>query len=383
MTFNLLEIASVALSAAPWLLLGLLAAGLVRALIPQERLGGWLGGAGPAAVLRGAVAGTPLPLCSCGAIPTALSLHRSGAGRGPTTAFLVSTPGVGVDSMAITYALLGPVMLAGRVLGAFATAVAAGLLVARFGTTAAAPAPGKTAPADDCCGTGAGDDDCCGTGAGDDDCCSAGAGDDDCCSRGETAASPLGRRLQDGVRYAFTTLLDDISGWLFAGLLVAGILMTFFPPQTLASVGSGLLPMLLMAVIGVPMYICATAATPVAAAMLFAGISPGTVLVFLLAGPVTSLATLGAYRKELGTATLLVYLAAIVASTVALGVALDAAIAGTGLAVAPHAGAAGEWLPQWLRWAALALLVGLSIRPVRRLGARTLRRRPGSTRSAY
>lgn len=362
MTLNLLEIAAVALSAAPWLLLGLLAAGLVRALIPQERLGGWLGGTGPAAVLRGAVAGTPLPLCSCGAIPTALSLHRSGAGRGPTTAFLVSTPGVGVDSMAITYALLGPVMLAGRVLGAFATAVAAGLLVARFGTTAAAPAPGQAVPADDCCSTG--------------------AGDDDCCNRGETPAPSLGRRVRDGIRYAFTTLLDDISGWLFAGLLVAGILMTFFPPQTLASVGSGLLPMLLMAVIGVPMYICATAATPVAAAMLFAGISPGTVLVFLLAGPVTSLATLGAYRKELGTATLLVYLAAIVASTVALGLALDAAVAGTGLAVAAHAGAAGEWLPQWLRWVALALLAGLSIRPLRRLGARALGHTSGSTRTA-
>lgn len=353
MAFDLMEIISVALSAAPWLLAGLLAAGLVRALIPQERLGGWLGGAGAGAILRGALAGTPLPLCSCGAIPTALSLHRSGAGRGPTTAFLVSTPGVGVDSMAITYALLGPVMLVGRVVGAFATAVAAGLLVARFGTTAAMPAPDKTAPAEDCCST-------------------AGAGGDECCAREETKVS-LRQRMQYGIRYAFTTLLDDISGWLFAGLLVAGTLMTLFPPQTLASVGSGLLPMLLMAVIGIPMYICATAATPVAAAMLFAGISPGTVLVFLLAGPVTSLATLGAYRNELGTVTLLVYLAAIIVSTVALGAAMDAAIAGAGVTVAPHAGAVGDWLPQWLQWVALALLAGLSIRPLRRLGARTLR----------
>jgi uncharacterized protein len=122
------ETLSIALTAAPWLLLGLLAAGLVKAFIPETMLQRWLGGRGLAAVSRAAVIGAPLPLCSCGAIPTALALHRGGAGRGPTTAFLIGTPGIGVDSVAISYALLGPFMMAARVLGAVTTAIATGLL---------------------------------------------------------------------------------------------------------------------------------------------------------------------------------------------------------------------------------------------------------------
>jgi uncharacterized protein len=337
------ETLAIALAAAPWLLLGLLAAGLVKALLPEALLRRWLGGQGLGAVSRAAVVGAPLPLCSCGAIPTAIALHRGGAGRGPTTAFLVSTPGIGVDSLTITYALLGPFMVLARAGGAVVTAIGTGLLVG------AAPGAGKPRPADD--------EGTC------DACC---AGDCETAAAAGELETSLGTRLLEGQRYAFSDVLDDISTWLLVGLVVAGVMITLIPPQTLAAYGSGLLPMLFMALIGIPMYICATAATPVAAALLLAGVSPGTVLVFLLAGPITSMATLGALRREMGNAVLARYLSSIVVSSVLLGLLVDLLVTRAGLDIAGQMGVARELLPRWLEWVALAALAVLAVQPLRR-----------------
>ncbi|MBS3801042.1 MAG: SO_0444 family Cu/Zn efflux transporter [Thioalkalivibrio sp.] len=323
-----------ALTAAPWLLLGLLAAGGIKGLLPERVLQRWLGGAGLVATARAAVVGAPLPLCSCGAIPTALALHRGGAGRGPTTAFLIGTPGVGVDSVAISYALLGPLMAVARALGAITTAISTGMLVGRTRdhTAGATAKPG----CDGCCGDS-----------------------DTACT--ETAASRrFSDRLRDGLGYAFHDVLDDIRLWLLLGLLVAGLLLTLVPPETLAGHGSGLPAMLVMAVIGIPMYLCATAATPIAVALLATGVSPGTVLVFLLAAPITSLATLGVFRRELGSVALVLYLAGIGVTTIALGLALDATLAHTGLEIVPRIAATGQLLPGWLEWGALTALVVLA-----------------------
>ncbi|MFO7953622.1 SO_0444 family Cu/Zn efflux transporter [Thioalkalivibrio sp.] len=335
------ETLGVALAAAPWLLLGLLAAGAVKALIPEAALQRWLGGAGLAATARAAVVGAPLPLCSCGAIPTALALHRGGAGRGPTTAFLIGTPGVGVDSLAISYALLGPVMAIARALGAIVTAITTGLLVGR--THGATDHSGAT-DADTCGG-------CCATDTG--------------CATPETPER-LAARLRSGLHYAFHDVLDDIRLWLVIGLLVAGALLALVPPATLAAWGSGLAAMLVMAVIGIPMYLCATAATPIAVGLITAGVSPGTVLVFLLAAPITSLATLGVFRRELGTPALVLYLTGIAATTIALGLALDAGLARTGVDVTTQMGAAGELLPAWLEWSTLIILSVLATPVLRR-----------------
>jgi len=344
------EILTIALTAAPWLLLGLFVAGLVHALIPPQALRRWVGGRGFGGIARAAVIGAPLPLCSCGAIPTALTLYRNGAGRGPSVAFLIGTPGIGVDSVIITQALLGPFMMVARALGAVVSAITTGLLVARTGRSVPTPAQATTAG----CGSGG--------------CCSGGTG-----RAAETcAAEGLGERLRGGIVYGFTDLLDDISGWMLAGLVVAGVLIALVPPQALATYGSGLLPMLLMAVVGVPLYICATAATPVAAGMLVAGVSPGTVLVFLLAGPMTSMATLGLLHREMGKAALATYLAGIVGSTVALGLLVDVIHVQSGIDVASQIGAVRELLPAWLQWAALVIIVALAVRPVRRAAARHL-----------
>lgn len=332
------ELLSIALSAAPWLLLGLVIAGLIKVLMPEHLLQRWMGGRGLGSITRAAVIGMPLPLCSCGAIPTALALHRGGAGRGPTTSFLISTPGVGVDSMLITSVLLGPLMALARVLGALVTAIVTGILV---GFTGQAALP-KSTPVSSCCASKGCDAD----------------------SANAHATELTG--VIAGLKYAFSDLLDDISSWMFAGLLLAGVLVTFVPPETLVGFSGGLLALILMAVIGIPLYICAAAATPVAAGLLLAGISPGMALVFLLAGPVTSLATLAILRREFGNQALAVYLVSILLVTVLIGWVFDKGLAMTGWDPVQQASQVQELLPASVEWLALGALVLFSIRPIRK-----------------
>ncbi len=336
----ILEILSISLAAAPWLLLGLFTAGLIKALVPETALHRWAGGSGPGVVIRAAVMGAPLPLCSCGAIPTALALYRGGAGRGPTTAFLIGTPGIGADSLAITYALLGPVMTLVRALGAVVTGVITGLLV----SVAKTPYSLLSEPA--------------GAAGGGCSCDSAGGGCADNSSM--LCRDSLAGRIKAGMRYAFYDLFRDIIAWILLGLVIAGILITFVPPQALAAYGSGIWAMFFMAVVGMPMYICAAAATPISAGMIMAGVSPGTVLVFLLAAPITSLSTLGVLHREMGGPALVFYVAGILVTTVLLGLGMDQLVALAGIDIAAQSGAARDLLPVWLEWTGLVILILLT-----------------------
>ncbi|KDE39131.1 MAG: SO_0444 family Cu/Zn efflux transporter [Nitrincola lacisaponensis] len=340
----LYSILSVALSAAPWLLLGLLMAGLIKAFIPETLLQRWLGGRGFASIGRAAVIGVPLPLCSCGAIPTALALHRGGAGRGPTTSFLISTPSVGIDSILLTSVLLGPFMAVARVLGALVTAITTGWLVslteAGRETRVVEPSVQHTG----CCGG-----------------CSDTAEPD--AKHEHVSAEASG--LVAGLKYAFGDLLDDISRWLVAGLVFAGVLVTLVSPEALRGFSEGLLPLVLMAVLGIPLYICAAAATPIAAGLLVSGISPGMALVFLLAGPVTSLATLGILKREMGAAALAVYISGILIVTVLLGLLLNQMVHWMEIDLMVQAERIQELIPLWLEIPALVVFLLLTLRPVR------------------
>lgn len=334
------------LDAAPWLLLGLLAAGLIKAWVPNETIGRWLGGRGVWPVVKAAVVGAPLPLCSCGVLPAALALRRGGASRGATLSFLVATPETGVDSVAVSYALLGPFMTVVRPIAAILSAIATGLLAVLVPEAKPRPTPFaiQVASAAPCSGGG---------------CCTPAAP--------PPAALPAGQRTLRGLRYALTEILDDIALWLLLGLLAAGLIATFVPPQGLAAWGSGLPAMVVMLLVGVPMYICATASTPVAAGLLLAGVSPGTVLVFLLAGPATNLATLAVLRKELGARVLAVYLAGIAASSIGLGLLTDWLSARFAIDIPAQLGASGELLPVWLSAGCALLLTVFAIKPLRRL----------------
>jgi len=385
----------IAVEAAPWLLLGLVAAGLIYGFVPTDKLTRWLGGRGIGGVLRAAVIGAPLPLCSCGVIPAAVSLRRRGASPGSTVSFLVATPETGVDSVAISYAMLGPVMTVVRPVAAVISAVVAGV-VAQFTARGHEKHEEKTMPLpigpgaqnanektqeqnEGCCaGVVQAEPEpkrCCereaASDAQDESCCSEPT-ETSCCGTGGSSNSAeqtprtVRGKLAMGMRYAASNMVDDLGLWIIAGVVLAGAAATFFDPQSLGAWSNSVWTMLAMAVIGVPMYICATASTPLAAGLLVAGLSPGTVLVFLLAGPATNMATLGIVRRELGTATVIGYVVSIGATAIGLGLLTDLLVNMMGWSVQAQALQAAHIVPKPIAIACLVLLVLLAIRPLRR-----------------
>ncbi|NTS76050.1 SO_0444 family Cu/Zn efflux transporter [Catenovulum sp. SM1970] len=280
------------LDAAPWLLLGLLIAGLIKSYIPAKFIEKQLKPATLSSAVKGVAYGVPLPLCSCSVLPVALGLKRNGASNAATNAFLVSTPTTGVDSIAVSYALLGPIMAVARPIAAAITGILAGI----FSLFVKEQALNTTA-VKSCCKKS-------------------------CASGEEKALSPL-KKLSTGLIYAFTDLFADLKKWLLIGLFIAGAVQTFVPAETMAHYGQGIGAMFIAMLIGFPMYICATASTPIAASLLLTGVSPGTVLVFLLAGPACNAATLGVIKKEMGTGVLIAYLLALVIGAIGSGLTLD------------------------------------------------------------
>ncbi len=342
-----------ALLSAPWLILGLVVAGLIKAFLPVDLVGRSLGGSNLGAVTRAALIGAPLPLCSCGTLPAAFALRRSGASKASTTSFLIATPETGVDSVALSWVLLGPLMAVVRPLAALVSAITAGLLVGRAEKDDRPPpavSGGLEVSAGGSCTTSGS--------------CAAGA----CCAPAAPAASPW-RRLGGGLRYAFSDLLDDLAAWLAVGILAAGAVVTWVPQDLLAEWGSGLPAMLLIMLISVPMYVCATASTPLAHAMLFAGVSPGTVLVFMLAGPASNLAGLLLVYRELGRRALLAYLFGVAGVSLLIGLGLDLFIdlAGLDILVGLNRGAGEEEIPFTLSVLSLAVLLVFAVKPLRRL----------------
>ena len=318
------------IEAAPWLIVGLAFAGLIKAWLPEGALSRWLGGRGLWPVLKAAVVGAPLPLCSCGVLPAAIGLKREGASNGATASFLVATPETGPDSIAVSYALLGPFMAVVRPIAAVFSAVAAGFLAAL------APEEKKvaSAPVTSCC-----------------------AKEKSCSSQSVTQKEPLPARTVAGLRYAFGDMLDDIAGWMVVGFLVAGAAVTIVPPGALAEFGSGLPAMLVMLVVGVPLYVCASASTPIAAAMILAGVSPGTALVFLLVGPATNFAGIMLIAKEMGVKATAGYLAGVAGGALVAGLATDAAIQAFSIDVAAQAASVHGMLPFWLEAASGVILI--------------------------
>ncbi len=278
--------------AAPYVIFGFLAAGLIKALLPEDAVARHLGGGSFAAVVKASLLGIPLPLCSCGVIPAAIGLRKQGAGRGPSAAFLVSTPESGVDSIAITWALLDPVMTVVRPLAAFVTGTLTGVLISLL--------PEEKTELDaqqNSCGCA-----------------------DSCCETGTHEKGTLVNRIIDGVRYAFGELLKDIGGWLLLGVVIAGLVATLVPDGFFAMIFEHeAVSLFLMLLVGIPLYMCASASTPIAAALVLKGLSPGAALVFLLAGPATNAATLTVVARFWGRKATAVYLAVIACCSLLIG----------------------------------------------------------------
>lgn len=289
------QIWQVWLDTALWLCIGLLVAGAAHVYLRTEHLQRWLADSGPSSVIRAAILGAPLPLCSCGVLPAAIGLRRAGASKEASAAFLISTPETGVDSIAVSYALLGPVYAVLRPIAALLTAFMAGLAVWKWADDeVVATEPEATAS---CCGSEHQADDA-----------------------EKNASNPT---LIDGLRYAFTDLLSDLAGWLVFGIVLAGVILALVPPNLIAELGQSNWALLIMLLVGVPIYVCAVASTPIAAALLVAGVSPGAVMVFLLAGPATNLGGLALIRNEFGSRFVGCYLAAICIVALAVGWLID------------------------------------------------------------
>lgn len=397
------------LDSAPWLLLGLFMAGMIKMFVPMSWMQKQLGGHGIKPTLKAAIFGAPLPLCSCGVIPAAVGLRRSGASKSATTAFLVATPETGVDSVSVSYVLLGPFMAVVRPIAAVTSAIVAGLLVGRDDAKAATPEPGNAVPkfapipqkapgmmapmakaepasccaskaapvvqTQSCCASKAEVNPettgCCGSKtevkAEATSCCGSKPATSEkggCCSSKAEAPAPQGvaGKLMNGVQYAATDLVRDTTLWLLVGLFFAALVNTFVPASFLSQWGDGILAMTVMVLVSVPMYICATASTPIAAGLLLAGVSPGAVLVFMMAGPATNIATLGVVRNELGKRALWAYLSGVIGTAMLFGFAVDYAVAEFGFTVMPLVGEEHRVLPHWLVYGSGALLAVLMIK---------------------
>jgi len=298
---------------APYILFGFLVAGLLKGLLPEGLVARQLGRSSFGSVVKASLLGIPLPLCSCGVIPAAIGLRQQGASKGASAAFLVSTPESGVDSMAITWALLDPLMTIIRPAAAFLTATVTGVLINVFPDHI--PPPTNTASCSSDCG-----------------CSSESEGTDESAAPQTKEPARLSQKLRDGLSFAFKDLLKDIGGWLLLGVLLAGII-AYAVPEDFAHrwLGGEITSLLIMLVVGVPLYICATASTPIAAAMVLKGLSPGAALVFLLAGPATNVATITVIRRFFGGKATAIYLASIAVCSVATGWLVNRLYEGLGI----------------------------------------------------
>jgi len=281
----------------PWLILGFLVAGVLSVCISPAWVERHLGGRGLVPVVKAALLGVPLPLCSCGVIPVGASIRRHGASRAATTSFLLSTPQTGVDSILVTYGLLGPVMAIFRPVAALATGLVGGALVQLLGESDRID-DGETDRIDD----GAVPE------------CK-----ESCCDH-----DAKGNAVVRALSYGFVTLPRDIGVALLVGVVIAGAITALVPEDFLTGhFASGIVAILLMIVVGIPLYVCATASVPIAAGFIVAGASPGAALAFLIAGPATNAATFTTVWKLLGRRTALLFIATVAGSAIGSGLLLD------------------------------------------------------------
>jgi uncharacterized membrane protein YraQ (UPF0718 family) len=308
----------------PYLLFGFLVAGILSMLVSQRLVERHLGGRGIWPVLKASVLGVPLPLCSCGVIPVSMSLHKHGAGKGSTIAFLISTPQTGVDSIFVTLSLLGPVFAIFRPGAAFVSGIIGGVLVDLFN-----PVPKDGQPIPKKC-------------------------TDECCNGAEN------KRISRGLKFAFVTLPRDIGGAMLVGLVIAAFISVLVPDDFFAEkLGTGIFAMVVMMFLGIPVYVCATASVPVAAALILKGLTPGAALVFLMTGPATNAATFVTIWKALGRTTAITYLGVIAGCALLSGILLDFIYTGIGSEAAVHVH--GWMLPAMVKNISAAILLSMLV----------------------
>ncbi len=319
-------LAALTLEMAPYLLLGFLFAGILYVWFPRNKVYKYLGRPNSASVVNAALIGIPLPLCSCGVIPTGISFFNSGASKGSSVSFLISTPQTGLDSIMVTYSLLGLPMAIIRPVIALFTGIFGGFITNRFGKTRE-------------------------------------AGKNETKNRGDNN-DDADRSLAGMLKYAFVEFLEDIAKWLVIGLLLAALIDVLVPESFFtAYLGNEYLEMLLILIVAVPLYVCATGSVPIAAILMLKGLSPGAAIVFLMAGPATNAATMTVIGNVLGRRTLILYLLSIIAGAFFFGAIVNGFMPGDWFLSPLSDIQSGRHvhgiLPGWLQTASGLLLAGL------------------------
>ena len=323
------EVLSLINEMSPYLLLGFFFAGVMHAFIPGMVYNRYLGGKGFKSVFYGALFGIPLPLCSCGVLPTAMSLRKQGASKGATASFLISTPETGVDSIIATYSVLGLPFAVIRPVAAFCNAIMGGWLINKFGDK------DEVVPVDASAKT--------------------------CCchhKQEETHHEGFLGKMREALRFGFVEMIEDIGKWLVIGLVIAGLITVFVPDEFFALFrGNTQLSMLLVLCIAIPMYICATGSIPIAVALMMKGLTPGAALVLLMAGPACNMASILVINKTLGRKSLVLYLVSIITMAILWGHVVDYLLPAEWFQMALSVGRCCiEESTLWLNWSSTIVL---------------------------
>ncbi|AQQ70635.1 putative permease [Limihaloglobus sulfuriphilus] len=325
----------------PYLLLGFAIAGFLSVVLSTEFVRRHLGGNNIWSVIKASLFGVPLPLCSCGILPVTASLRKQGAGKGACVSFIISTPQTGVDSVAITYSLLGPFYAIIRPVTAFLSGIAGGAVMLFFDKSKSKSRPEvQSEPESDTA----------------QDCCS-GNEDSGCCDTKAENKTP-GRFIK-ALKYGFLDLPADVAGAMIVGLIIAALVSVFVPETLFADkISNRFVQMLVMMVMGIPMYVCSAASVPVAAALILKGVSPGAALVFLMTGPATNAAALTTIYHSLGRTAMLVYLGTVAVCSLLFGVILDFLAFNMSIDVVDHGMAMpSKWLMNLSAVILLAVLI--------------------------
>ncbi len=312
----------------PYLLLGFLFAGLLKVFLPQKFIDKHLSGSGMKSVFLSSLIGVPMPLCSCGVIPTGVSLYKNGASKGATVSFLISTPQTGVDSILVTYSLLGLPFAIIRPIVALVTGI--------FGGVITRNSDGDVAKA--------GEPKSC---------------DSSSCNENTTKHSKIYIML----KYAFVDFLQDISKWLIIGVILAAIISVLIPDNFFEQfIGNRWLEMGIILLVAIPLYVCATGSVPIVAALMLKGLSPGAALVFLMAGPATNAATITVLRKSIGKKATWTYLFAIIFGAVFFGLLINYFLPTQWFSLTDiqhlHS---HNFMPKWLEWGSSIVLLLLIV----------------------
>ena len=275
---------------APFLLLGFLLAGIIHVWIPNRLYIPKIAKPNLKSVVWAALFGVPLPICSCGVIPTAIALRREGASKGASVSFLISTPATGLDSILATYSLLGGPFALLRPIAAFATAIFGGVLT-NFATRKEKEIPIALAQAQEC---------------------------------KTEKTKTFAQKMAETAKYGFVEMVGNVSKWLCIGLVLGALIAAFVPNDFFLVLREhSLLCMLAVLLLAMPMYTCATGSIPLALALVAKGITPGAALVLLMAGPATSVASMLVVGKNFGRRALVAYLVSIAFGAMAFGFIVD------------------------------------------------------------